>query len=257
MIELDNYHEAERIAPGTWRISEAGFVNCYLLEGAERALLVDAACGAGDLRACAEQLTGLPVTLAVTHRHPDHVGGAWRFGGYLVSRDDLRPVYSFLCLPAISRKMATVGSGDKGAVTRIRGARTLPMKPGQAFDLGGRTIHVEAVPGHTAGSVIFVDEQNELLVTGDDVNPDLWMHLPGCTSLETWRAGARVVEGYLERGFSAWYGHGDGVQTLDQVRTTMRLVDELLEKRASGEVTARKGVYPHEGAPVVVRYRSR
>ena len=254
MDEPDRCHSAEEIAPRTWRISEIGWVNCYLLEGDDRALLIDAGCGAGDIRQVVETLTEKPVSVVATHRHPDHVGGAWRFGSYLASPADERAVYSLLCSPAVCRFMVDKSSGRKD-LARTGRARALPLSEGQTLDLGGRAVRSLAVPGHTAGSVVFLDDDARLMFTGDDVNPNLWMHLPGCTSLSAWKPGAELALSYLERGYSSWYGHGDGMQSAEQVRETIRLASEVIAKHESGELKGGRGCYPDKGVPVVVNYR--
>jgi len=255
MIKTDPYHTAEEIAPHTWRIDEAGLVNCYLLEGAEAALLIDAACGAGDLRACVTALTDKPVTVAVTHRHPDHVGGAWRFGSYYADRRDKSPACTLLCLPFFSRAMVRFACRKRGAFTWPRHAAVLSMENGHVFDLGSRSVLVRAVPGHTAGSVIFIDRKEKLVFTGDDINPDLWMQLPGCTGLKTWCRGADRILSLIGGGFTAWNGHGSGRQSLAQAQRTRRLVSELLQKRQEGRIRKRRGSYPSPHAKIVIRYR--
>jgi hypothetical protein len=81
------------------------------------------------------------------------------------------------------------------------------------------------------------------------------MHLPGCTSLETWLPGADRIIGIMAGGFAAWNGHGDGRQPLEQARRTRELVSELLEKRRTGALAERRGSYPSKDAGIVVRYR--
>jgi glyoxylase-like metal-dependent hydrolase (beta-lactamase superfamily II) len=184
------------------------------------------------------------------------MGAAWRYGSYFAGSPDIAPVYSFLCLPAFRRAMARAAGLEASSVALPhRLTKVLPMEDGHTFDLGGRTVRAISVPGHTAGSMAFVDEDAGIVLTGDDVNPDLWMHLPGCTSLETWRAGADRILGLLRDGLTGWYGHGLGLQTLEQVEETRRLVDELIAKRASGEVGRGRGSYPSDDAGIVIRYR--
>ena len=82
MAAVDPIYTVERIHDNTYRIDENGAANCYLVIGSEKALLMDACWGAGNLKACVCQLTDKPVNVAVTHRHPDHTGGAQQFGDF-------------------------------------------------------------------------------------------------------------------------------------------------------------------------------
>ena len=65
---------------GTWFINFMnGSENMYLLEGKEKALLLDTGYGAGNLRAFVEKLTDKPVIVANSHYHPDHAAGNGEF----------------------------------------------------------------------------------------------------------------------------------------------------------------------------------
>ena len=56
----ENHHmEAIRIDERTWSI-EDGFVRCFLIEGTEKAILVDSGVSGDGARAAAESLTKLP-----------------------------------------------------------------------------------------------------------------------------------------------------------------------------------------------------
>ena len=78
--EIFGSYMAWRLDAQTWIIQ---FMNgteyMYLLEGSEKALLLDTGYGAGNLRAFVEQLTDKPVIVANTHYHPDHAGGNGEF----------------------------------------------------------------------------------------------------------------------------------------------------------------------------------
>jgi glyoxylase-like metal-dependent hydrolase (beta-lactamase superfamily II) len=62
------------------------------------------------------------------------------------------------------------------------------VQDGYQFDLGGRTLEVIEVPGHTRGSISLLDTGNRLLFTGDNPNQFSWVFL----------ADSAPVEGYLQ-----------------------------------------------------------
>lgn len=72
-----------QIAPGVYHIDEWGVASCYLVAGSERALLIDTGVGLGNMPGLVRTLTKLPVTVAATHAHCDHIGGAGRLWQYL------------------------------------------------------------------------------------------------------------------------------------------------------------------------------
>ena len=67
---------------------EMPYVCAYLIEGDDKAILLDTGFGYGDLKAFVDTLTTLPYEVILTHGHPDHAGGRlcngsqpgwWRF----------------------------------------------------------------------------------------------------------------------------------------------------------------------------------
>lgn len=71
----------------TWVINFMnGTENMYLLEGDEKALLIDTGYGVGNLRAYVENLTDKPIVVANTHYHPDHAAGNGEFEQVYMSK---------------------------------------------------------------------------------------------------------------------------------------------------------------------------
>ena len=160
MIYLNKYYVAEKIAENTYKIDESGVANCYLLIGDDKALLIDTGCGAGNLKEAVEKLTNKPLFVAVTHRHPDHAGGAWQFGIYYMHKDDKKWVYGFMSQPLVSRRMLKIMGAERERKLRRKRCKIETMEDGHRFDLGNRIVVVKSVPGHTKGSVIFLDENS-------------------------------------------------------------------------------------------------
>lgn len=134
------------IAPG-YRAIEEGGVRCFLVEGEEKALLIDTGYGKGDLRAYVEALTDKPLTVVNTHSDPDHTGCNHQFAQVFMH-------------PAEYAAYA----GRKGNLSNI-----LPLWEGESFDLGGRRLETVLIPGHTPGSIALLDRENRRIFTGDPV----------------------------------------------------------------------------------------
>lgn len=71
-----------KLAENVYLLNEFDGTNCYLVVGSEKALLIDCGTGFCDIRGAAEKLTDLPIILAATHGHGDHIGGAGQFERY-------------------------------------------------------------------------------------------------------------------------------------------------------------------------------
>lgn len=136
-----------QFAPGFWVIEEKG-VRCFLVEGPERAMLVDTGFGGGDLEGLVSQLTDKPVFLVNTHADGDHTGCNRQFGPALMHPAEFDRYHS----------------SKNGA-----GLEAHPLWEGHVLDLGKWKFEVLLIPGHTPGSVALVDWQNRLLISGDSV----------------------------------------------------------------------------------------
>ena len=138
--------EVIRINEKTWRIEDGG-VRFLLLCGTQKAALIDTGMNAPDARRIAEGLTDLPLILINTHADPDHISGNSAFSEVYMS-------------PAEEENYRNFG----GTCT------ILPVKESDEFDLGGRTLRVIDIPGHTPGSIALLDVENRVLISGDTVS---------------------------------------------------------------------------------------
>lgn len=72
----------QQLDKDTWALSEPRHweeTHAYLLTGTKQALLIDTGLGVCDLFSAVRSLTSLPVTVALTHAHWDHIGGCNAF----------------------------------------------------------------------------------------------------------------------------------------------------------------------------------
>ena len=243
-----------KIAHKTWRISEAGKVNCYLLEGDTSALLIDSCWGVGDLYGVVKSITSKPLAIVATHLHPDHVGGAKQFGNYYVHEADLKFINKAMCCSlACYVGGRRIGSSEKHRKAKI--SRRIAIKDGYAFELGNRKLTVKNIPGHTKGSIMLIDEKYKLIFTGDDVNPNMWLQMPGAVSAEEWKTGAEIVLSYLQDGYFAWNGHFEGALSLNMANRVYALVNEIIDKYKKGQLQKSDSPYPNDQAMPNVRFR--
>ena len=138
-------------APGFHVIEESGgmLVRMFLFEGEAEALLVDAGFGSGDLKAFVSTLTDKPVrSVVLTHVDPDHTGCCGQFERVL-----MHPAELALCK----------------ARGKLDPACAVPIWEGDKLRVGGRTLEVVLIPGHTPGSIALLDRENRILIGGDSV----------------------------------------------------------------------------------------
>jgi len=170
-----------------WRIIENNYVNIYLVEGKDSALVIDTGEGAGDLKSYIKTLTDLPLIVMNTHGHPDHVGADQQFGEVYLNPEDFYMVKNKF----------------DGQVNFI------PLNEGYVFDLGGIKLEVIEVPGHTHGSVVLLDEENKVLFSGDNTNNLVWLFLKDCYPLSVYLKTLEKVQTYVENFNIIMPGHNE------------------------------------------------
>ena len=245
------FFKARKILDRITLISGLAGEQCYLVEGEERALLIDALSGIGSLKAFVRELTDLPVELVLTHSHPDHMGAAFEYGKCYIHPDDIPGLYE---AGDAERRYAFAASGAKGFKLRMEDAVpcvpvcTLPVGDGHIFDLGGTELEVIAVPGRTWGHIVLLDRAAGVVYSGDAVNCNTLLFLGG-TSIEEYRESLVHLWSYAEDYDVLWGGHG-GVSVPKRIVTeAIELCKEIMEgtdQKAPGDFMGRTALYARE-----------
>ena len=189
------------IAPGVTCIDDAGHSVCYMVCGSERAAVIDTVNGMEDLHAIVREITDLPLVVVNTHGHCDHIWGNTFFDEAYIHPDDV----ALHDLHFANRRMdATPEQAKKfGAsleeLQAFIDAQPCPLKPireGEVIDLGGRTLEVLKVAGHTRGSIVLLDRTAGFLYSGDAINGQVWLQLPESTKLTTYLDSLNALDPY-------------------------------------------------------------
>ncbi len=170
----------------TWRIEDSG-VRFFLLEGEEKALLIDSGRDIHDARDVAESLTERPVMLLNTHADMDHTGSNRQFESFYMHPAEV-PLY---------RRREPSGT-------------ILPAEDGGVLDLGGRELKILHLPGHTPGSIAVLDVGARVLISGDPIQEHGRIFMFGAhrSMQEYIRSLERLTD--LTDGFDEiWPSHGD------------------------------------------------
>ena len=213
---MDRLFETAEIGAGLLRIVDVLGNHAYLVLGKRRALLVDTCGGIGNIRTCVEGLTDLPVSVALTHGHDDHLSGAyWYEEAHLSPLDGGRRCWELVEDHSVRIHEQVVAEGLVGAEApfALRDGsrpRELPVGDGDVFDLGGRTVRAVALPGHTAGSMAYLLQDCDVLLSGDAVTPIMCLFFDESLSIQGWRDQtlARMAELPFERFYTGHHDHG-------------------------------------------------
>jgi glyoxylase-like metal-dependent hydrolase (beta-lactamase superfamily II) len=194
-------------------------VNCYLVEEEDGLTLIDAAlgfCTKGILKAA--DTIGKPITkIILTHAHEDHVGALDSIKETIpdvpvyISQRDHRLINGDRSLDQHEDQTPIKGGVPKNLKTRA----TVLLKEGDQI---GSLTAIET-PGHTPGSMSFLDSRTKALIAGDgfqtrggiavagDMKP--WFPFPafGTWSKQTALASAKKLIGYEPTLLAV--GHGE------------------------------------------------
>ncbi len=180
MSTMSYTNEIIQIDEGLYCIKDVKSINKYLILGEEKAMLLDTGYGFADPRPVIRSITDLPLVVADTHGDIDHAAGNYWFDEVYLSLYDYRNL-GHIEHPALRRQQmeyrlnkpgSTLGQEMELEEWMRHGAyecRYCLIDDGFSFELGDRKLEVLSVPGHTAGSLAFLDHKTGYLFTGDSV----------------------------------------------------------------------------------------
>lgn len=212
---------------GIWHLCFNVDQGCYtawmhLVEGEEKALLIDTGYGIGNLKGLVQKLTDKPLLVANTHFHGDHSAGNGQFEEVYCHEYDV----PYLKAQMEKTEGRLLPPGDfyreedivSGASYQVRG-----LKDGEFLDLGdGDRIEIVHMPGHTAGGCMFLDHRTRLLFSGDAVlaTPTLIIDrfpnpfYPEYMTVSAFRDGLERFAPRLDEVEAVYPGHG--IQGIDR-----------------------------------------
>ena len=192
----------------------------YIVEGEERALLIDAGTNIKDLDKIVAGITSKPVTLVATHVHPDHTGASVNY---------FKEIY--------------INAADMVNVKEMMGDYKGEIKyltDGEVIDIGGRQIEVIFTPGHTPGSTTFIDREAHYGFSGDAFGSG---NLLLTTNFTTLALTCQRMSEYMQKyGIEKLYpGHymGVNVETLKRVQDMLQMSRDALAGKVEGRKNER------------------
>ena len=208
----------KEVRPGIYLMDEAHEATGYLVVGDTRACVIDTMNGYNDLHAAVRKITDKPLTVVNTHGHPDHIFGNVYFAEAYLHPADLPLARQFTDDPEFQ------------ALCRENGLAMPPFReifPGDVIDLGGRTLEVFALPGHTPGGILLLLREDRILFTGDSVNHHLWMQLEDCLSLHAYLRELDKIMFLAEKADFILHGHANGMDDISLLRCLRRGIEEI------------------------------
>lgn len=246
-------HQVEKINESTWRINEFNLVNAFLLEGKKKAALIDTGCGLGEIDKCVKEITDKMLYVLLTHSHPDHAGGVYHFKSlpiYMNSDDDSLKLWGMRTDNGF-RRMYIETRGPRLYDGEIRNLYSLlpndnpdctsfdyiNIDDGSIIDLGERTLECIHTPGHTDGSICFLDRKNRLLFSGDTINRSIiLMRQPDNSTqlIKIFHDSLLKIWRHEKEFDSLIIGHGNPILEKSIIKDYLEITDGLLSGSLRG-----------------------
>ena len=205
-----------QLEKGVWVVETTDMTTMYIVEGTQRALLIDTGTKCEALDEVVRKITAKPLDVIITHNHPDHAGNVNYF-----SDAYMHPLDTVIHM----------GVEYTGTYRWL--------KDGDIFDLGGRTIEVVWMPGHTPGSVVLLDRAINACYTGDAFGSgQVWMQLKPHVAMKTYyESCARMEKIMREQNITKIYcGHYPYLKSALPLDYLVRMKD-LAKRLSEGDTT--------------------
>ena len=174
-----------KLEDNMWVLEASDHTDMYVVEGTEKALLIDTGTKIKDLDSIVSHITRKPLMVVITHAHGDHAGNINYFPEIWMHPADT----------------VILRSGYTGTIHFV--------KEGDVFDLGGTQIEVSHMPGHTPGSIVLLDRKAGNCYSGDAFGSNhVWLQLKPLSPMQTYVSSCMKMERLMDSGITNIYcGH--------------------------------------------------
>ena len=199
-------------------ILEDGRVRQFLIVGEQQALLIDTGFEDSGVYQAVREVTDLPVQVLLTHGDRDHTGGLKDFGSCYPNQKDWHLLDSRIAVK--------------------------DLREGDVFRCGHFCLEVLEIPGHTYGSVAFLDREKKLLLPGDSVQKEGPIFMFGAH---------RNLDLYIESQ-KKLCGLADQAETILPCHHDCPVGPEYMEKNLKDAIDLRAGILKGKKHPFMPCY---
>ena len=106
---------------------------------------------------------------------------------------------------------------------------------GDVIDLGGKTLEIYELPGHTPGGIVLLLKEDRILFTGDSINHYLWMMLDGCLPLKDYVAALDRIMFLEDKADFILHGHASDFDDISLMRCIRQGAMEIVEGKTEND----------------------
>lgn len=221
-----NYFSKEPVTEHITRIRDLTGTAFYLVEGRDRACLLDTGTGIGNVREYVGRLTQKPLFVILTHGHVDHASGAGDFSDkpvYLHKADrELMRIHTTASqrLDYLNFTAHITDLPEDVLAPALSPEKTLSLEHGQLFELGDMTLEIIHTPGHTRGMCMVLVREERTILFGDGCGVSVMLLDEYASSVEEYLEALQMLRQYESEYDHIIRNHGSCVsqkELLDNV----------------------------------------
>lgn len=244
MCTIMKYFTSKKLNEHLTLITTITAENLFLVEGSNKAILIDTSEGAGDLKGFVEKLTSKPIEVILTHGHIDHAMGAVAFEKVYMNPADKAVYEAMSDIPQRQEYIEmSVPKEKQAAVKQLAllnadgGAeKFLPLKDGQRFDLDGTTLEVYSLAGHTPGMMVVLLVEDRILIAGDAANTATFLFDDYCASVSDYQNNLQKLAKRLAGRYDKVYlSHHELEAPKDLLQRVSSVCQDVLDGKADNQ----------------------
>lgn len=229
------YFKSEYISEHVIRIVDIVQTAMYLVIGEKKACLLDTGNGFGDISTYVRTLTDKPIFVILTHGHFDHVGGAALFDEVYMNEKDItlyKQHSDITYRHSLTSQIPGLQDIPLSKYNPVREKPFLPLEDAQVFDLGGITIQMIEVPGHTTGMMMALLPEEQIMLFGDACGVSVMLFEDTSTTVSVYKQSLLHVKQMYESKYTQIIrNHGTFESPLCLLDNVIACCDDIIEHK--------------------------